>query len=157
MHTVISPGLMALAAGIMLANTAQAQSQATSCNLNSADIDFGQYNFVDATARTAIGKVVVNCQPVPPMGMVIKVSAGFSGQPLDRYMTNGNHRLRYNLYADPAHQVVAGNGLGGTQPLSRPPSRELGPVTYRIFGMIPPRQAVPAGGYYDTLIIEVEF
>lgn len=75
---------------------------------------------------------------------------------IERVMTNGDDELRYNLYADPGHHYVLGDGFGGTvTPVTR--SRRLGRSNFRIYGYVPPHQKVRPGIYTDIIHVTVEF
>jgi spore coat protein U-like protein len=65
--------------------------------------------------------------------------------------------LEYNLYLDPTHRTIWGNGFAGTDVYidDHPPNRT--PVTVPIFGQIAPRQDVHAGQYVDSVLARVVF
>jgi spore coat protein U-like protein len=104
------------------------------------------------------------------------LTAGQSGNFLDRIMKHGHDDLHYNLYVDRARQHVAGDGTGGTSTLvpsipgvdrralkARPiqPGTRLSPrnttVTYPFYGAVHPGQRVPAKQFHDNVRVEVEF
>ncbi|MFT4254199.1 MAG: spore coat U domain-containing protein [Caulobacter sp.] len=137
---------------------ATAFAQGGSCLIEMSGLDFGVYSGLTPAADTAIGRLNVRCLPAAGAGTPqVRIGAGGSGQHLDRMMASGTARLRYNLYLDPAHRLVAGDGSAGTSLLPAPRTRAIGRYVWPIFGMIPPGQRVPAGVYSDTLLIEIAF
>lgn len=128
-----------------------------SCRIRSPGIDFGVYSALDPFPRMVTTQIDVDCRGGGAGAVRVTISPGHSGNPLDRTLDQGNARLHYNLYIDPARRLVAGDGTTGTVALI-PVFRSFGGRNlFRIYAVIPPRQAVPAGDYADTLTIEVEF
>jgi len=103
----------------------------------------------------AMGRLTVRCIPQVENAPLptVRISTGNSGHYLDRVMTSGEAELHYNLYAEPTHRLVLGDGSAGT--VTFPGGRLRG--IWPIFGRIQPGQRVPAGIYSDTLLIELEF
>lgn len=136
---------------------ALAQEAEPSCFIRTPGMNFGLYSSLDHAHLTTLGRIEVDCfPPGGTAGLKISLSAGRSGQPLDRTMTRGDAELRYNLYGDPAHHRVLGDGSNGTvTPVQL--TRSLGRASFRVYGVIWARQAVPAGEYSDTVRIEIEF
>ncbi|GAA0644205.1 Csu type fimbrial protein [Brevundimonas lenta] len=139
------------------AAAAQTPPPAATCNIRSPGLNFGIYSALDQAPGTALGRIDLSCLPlVATAGVRVSLSSGSSAQPLDRAMTNGDATLRYNLFADPGHHLVLGDGSNGTvEPVQL--TRGLGRASFRVYGVIWPRQAVPAGDYSDTVRIDVEF
>jgi spore coat protein U-like protein len=140
-----------------LAGSASAQSG--SCRISVTGLTFAPYRSLNASPTTNIGRLDVFCLPGTGSAAVpvVTLSAGGSGNSIDRTMTSGTSELHYNLYADPTRRRVLGDGTEGTVGFSPPRTRAIGRATWPIFGVIPPGQRVPAGDYSDTLLIQVEF
>ncbi len=146
-----------LAAGVFLAPQ-PASAQTTICRINVTGLVFAPYRSLDRTPVTSIGRVQVICPGGGASGVPrVTLSAGGSGNYIDRTMTSGSAELHYNLYVDSARRRVVGDGTAGTMPLPPPRTRAFGIGTWAIFGAIAPGQRVPAGDYSDTLLIEVAF
>ena len=125
------------------------------CRINVSSVALGQYSTIDSFNTYANGRVIVECEDgVFPTRVIL--SPGNSGNAQNRQMTRGRNQISYNLYVDPGHTVVAGDGTQGTSPLVPRlslPRRQ----SYPLFGVIPAGQAVEGGEYSDTLIVELEF
>lgn len=136
---------------------ALAQEADPSCFIRVTGLNFGLYSSLDPGHASSLGRIEVDCfPPAETAGLKVTLSAGRSGQPLDRVMTHGDAELRYNLYADPARHRVLGDGSNGTVTPAQT-TRALGRANFRVYGVIWARQAVPAGEYSDTVRIEIEF
>lgn len=148
--------LAALILGLVATPAAGQRAKPPNCRVDTSPPDFGGYSPLSPAPLTTIGTIVVICDP-PVIGEVVFVSlsAGRSGRFLDRTMTHGYRELHYNLYADPNHLHVAGDGSSGTVRLTT--TRGHGSGVIRVYGMIPPHQSVPAGNYSDNVHIDVEF
>lgn len=155
MRILVCP--LTAAASLALATPAFAQDPEVSCTIRASGMNFGLYSALDQAPSTTLGRIDVVClPPAATLGIKVSLSPGLSGQPLDRVMTNGEAELHYNLYADPAHQQVLGDGSNGTVPPVQL-TRALGRSNFRVYGSIRARQAVPAGEYSDTVRVEIEF
>lgn len=149
--------IVLLAAGFALAPL-PVMAQTATCRINVTGLTFAPYRSLDRSPVTSIGRIDVIC-PGGGAGGVPRVtlSAGGSGNHIDRTMTSGAAELHYNLYVDSTRRRVLGDGTAGTTPLPPPRTRAFGIGTWAIFGAIAPGQRVPAGDYSDTLLIEVAF
>jgi spore coat protein U-like protein len=126
------------------------------CNIDVTDIDFGQYSTLEPFDTLANGRVIVDCAGTGETPTRATVSAGNSGNQLNRSMSSGRQEILYNLYVDSARRIVAGDGTQGSSPLVPRLSRAERTL-YFLFGAIPGEQPVEAGRYSDRLRIEVEF
>lgn len=153
MRTLITLSALLLAASPV---AAQIPPEA-GCDIRTPGINFGLYSALDRSPQSALGLIELVCfPPAATAGARVTLSSGRSGQPLERTLTYGGATLNYNLYADPAHNRVLGDGTNGTvAPLQL--TRGLGRSLFRVYGVIWPGQRVPAGDYSDTVRIEVEF
>ena len=128
------------------------------CIVRAGPIDFGAYEQFDPGETTAIGRILVNCQGNNSRFLKVSFSAGASGNFYDRVMYGGrNGALHYNLYIDPAHRFVAGDGSIGTSPLRFSFTTQNDHIIFPYFAAIPPRQSAPAGEYTDEIRVEIEF
>lgn len=152
MRALILPALLAC-----LASAAAQPPAGSACLIRTPGLDFRPYRALDPFPNIAIGRIGVDCRGSTAGVLRVTISSGRSGNPIDRRLSQGSHLLRYNLYADPARRLVAGDGSAGTVALVPLLRRLGGRNIFRIFGVIPPRQAVPAGDYADYLRVVVEF
>ncbi len=122
------------------------------CTVSATGISFGTYNPLSGSNRDDTGNVRISCSGgVGTVAYTIRLnrtSAGFSR------MVSGNHRLVYELYTDPAHTIVWGDGSNGTGVISGTldVSRMGSSSSHAVYGRLPGRQTSAAvGSYSDTL------
>lgn len=153
----VATAIAAVAAVSPTLAIAQPVQAARTCIIRVSPIDFGVYDQRDPAPTPSVGRVLVQClRSVVLGGPKVTLTAGYSGRLLDRTMLSGRGALHYNLYTDPAHQFVAGDGTQGTSPLAQA-FRSVGITAFRFYGAIGPRQLIPAGEYSDDVQVEVEF
>ena len=84
---------------------------AAGCSIDGSQVSFGQLDPLGRNEQTAIGTITLRCDGVE--GSVVRVGLG-SGNSMrfeQREMSDGVHRIRYNLYLDPAQvHVFAADG-----------------------------------------------
>ena len=138
--------LLALAVWALPSVTAQA-----ACQVDAKPVAFG---VVDVRQRTdSTGEIAVNCTIAIPFAVAISGN----GSPGDRYMTGpGNGRLTYELFTDSSYSTRWGDGSGAGQVVGEASDGES---TNRltVYGRVPQQGAVPAGGYSDSLTVELSF
>lgn len=122
------------------------------CDVSASFIDFGQ--IVRDQDQTVRGEVRVVCDR--PTRFKLMLSEGDGSYQRRRMRGPGGHRLRYNVYVDPALRQVWGDGLtAGTARLKgRNDGRRatIVPVYARLA-----RGQVPVAGHYtDSLLVVVE-
>lgn len=151
--------LIVLPVLLVLLTAAPAAAQTAVCRITVTGLAFAPYRSLNASPTTNIGRLDVFCLPGAGSAAlpVVTLSAGGSGNYIDRTMTSGTSELHYNLYGDPNRRLVLGDGTAGTISFPPPRTRAIGRATWPIFGVIPPGQRVSAGNYSDTLLIQVEF
>ncbi|HEX7112094.1 MAG TPA: spore coat U domain-containing protein [Mizugakiibacter sp.] len=160
--------LALLALGTLLASPLV---RAARCTISTSGLSFGVYDPLAGSASTANGSVSLNCRYSGAdflFGFTANVtlSPGLSGSYLARTLRAGAEQLRYNLYIDPSHTSVFGDGSGGTQAVSECFPGLFGgcvggsgnsPVTIPVYGQMPGSQDVGAGSYADNLVVTVTF
>lgn len=113
------------------------------------DVAFGTYDVFSPAARHATMRIRVDCpQSSAPQ---IAISRGNSATYGSRELRSGREVLRYNLYVDPGHRIVWGDGTEG----SRMPAAASGNAEVTVYGRIAPGQDVAPGTYTDTLVVTV--
>lgn len=128
-----------------------------SCALSSTSLAFGQYvpsrnTPSDFTATLTLSCVASGDTPTPIAGTIALLGVSDSS---GRTLTEGTHRLRYQLFLDPGRTLVWGDGtgdsdiqaIGGTAGPSAPFRQ-----SFVIYGRILARQAeVGVGDYADQI------
>ncbi len=121
------------------------------CQVDTKPVAFG---VVDVRQRTdTTGEIAVSCDVAT--SFVVAITG--NGSPGDRYMTGpGSGRLAYELFTDSSFATRWGDGSGAGQIVARVSDGE---TTERltVYGRVPQQSAVPAGGYSDSLTIELSF
>lgn len=160
--------LAMLVLGALLAGP---QARAARCTISTSGLSFGVYDPLAGSASTANGSVSLNCRYSGAdvlFGFTANVtlSPGVSGSYLARTLRAGPDQLRYNLYVDPSHTSVFGDGSGGTQVVNECFPGLFGgcagggassPVTIPVYGEMPGGQDIGPGSYADNLIVTVTF
>ncbi|OAM52346.1 hypothetical protein A7981_02355 [Methylovorus sp. MM2] len=112
---------------------------------------------------TGVGSVTVSCLilvQVTPVTYQIQMglSPGNANY-TNRTMKFSGNNLNYNLYTNPARNIVWGNGSSGTSTRGDSIAGLLGvtAIPYDIYARIPAHQSVTAGVYTDTLNILIVY
>ncbi len=152
-------GLLTAAAAFccLYASTASA----VSCTVSTVPVRFGVYNPLQTVPLSTTGTINVACTcavvDCVAFGYRIDVSAGQSGNLVQRELRNGTKRLQYNLYSDPGFTSLWGTGIGATGGvgflylLALFGSRQ--PVT--VYARLPARQTAQPGAYSDTPVVTI--
>lgn len=157
---VIYPALLA-AALVLWVSKAEAQTTTgtRTCDVAVTNLVFGTVLVQQRTDST--GSITLTCNGTGNNNPYsVAISEGGSNSFLDRFMFNGNNTLRYNLFIDPAHRIIWGNGLGETQvqvgtfdfKFNRTES-----ATLTVYGEMPVQALPPPGRYTDVLLVTVVF
>lgn len=137
------------------AHGAFAMAAAISCTFRNAQtLAFGNYNPLSGTSSTSTASFTVTCTRYNTVTLTF--SMGQSGTYSQRSMSDtGGDILTYNIYGDPAHTEVIGNGLNGTYYYQGTVGPQGGIGTY--YGLAAAGQNVGAGSYSDTIVITMTF
>ncbi|MGF1562471.1 MAG: spore coat U domain-containing protein [Geminicoccaceae bacterium] len=141
-------GLIALSFSVVLC----AAGAKASCQIDVVPISFGVVNASDGAASS--GRISVWCADAS--AFQLRLAAG-QGSVVDRRMHGpGSGALHYNVYLDPGHQRIWGDGISGGETISA--TVDAGEtMDFDIHGRVFADQAVAPGTYGDTLVIEVVF
>jgi spore coat protein U-like protein len=151
------------------AGASPARAAATTCTLTPTSAVFGSYDPASTTALSVIATGTINCTYTGTgFDATLTLSTGSSGSYAPRTLVLGTHKLNYNVYLDPAHTAVLGNGSSGTYAITIcfaggtftcPGGGGTSGVTLSapIYGMLPGGQDVPAGTYSDTLVLTITY
>jgi spore coat protein U-like protein len=120
------------------------------CALNVVGLNFGAYDIFDTQDVSITTNVGVTCDT--DTSFEISLSAG-SGSFASRTLVNGANLLSYNLYVDPAHLTIWGDGSPGTATVSSSGTSR----NFTVYGRIPARQNAFVGSYSDTITVTITF
>lgn len=152
----------ALIAALVPLCGAAAPPQVT-CTVSALALAFGAYDTVNNLNGTT--SITVSCDNINQgtggvVPYTVALSSG-SGSYAARQMLSGSNVLLYNLYTDPTHTTVWGDGTSGTRTVSgsftNPPKSQSATLT--VYGLIPGPQNVAAGTYTTTapIVITVSY
>lgn len=138
-------------------------AHAASCQIAATDLAFGQYRFnsdVDVLSTVTIS--IENCVPDVEGAEVsysIAISAGLSADFADRAMSGSGGALHYNLYADPGHTLIWGDGGAGTVEVSGSFTVPIQTAaSHTGYARIPAGQTdLAPGSYADQLTVLVSY
>ena len=122
------------------------------CEVTLSFVAFGR---VDARDDEAVsGEVMVACDE--PTSFALALSEGRGSFAQRRMAGPGGAELVYNVYLDPGHRRVWGDGnTAGTGLLSgRSDGRRQ--TVLPVYALVPRGQARPAGSYHDTLMVTLQ-
>lgn len=128
-----------------------ARAQAASCVVNPQDLSLGRYDPLSDLPQDAVGSVTVRCDAA--VAFVVALGPG-NGSYAARKMIGGGQVLLYNLFLDPNHLTVWGDGSGGSGSVSRSSTGEVLPI----YGRAPGGQSqLKPGMYSDTITVTVTY
>jgi spore coat protein U-like protein len=142
-----APGRRALASILAIAAPC---AHAAGCSVSTLGLNFGAYDVFSILDTDITGTVNVSCQT--SMSYSISLSSG-GGSYSARALVSAGSLLNYNLYLDPTHLSIWGDGSATTGTVSG--SGTTG--SYTVYGRIPARQNVVAGIYTDMMTVTVTF
>lgn len=139
------------------------------CAVSANGLAFGAYDVFSPAPLVASGTLTVTCAARNFFELFfgftatfsVALSGGSSGNPANRAIAGSGDTLVYNIYADPTHSVIWGDGAGGTstQPgrIAVPPFAFRGTQSFTAYGRVPAAQNVSATAYQDTLVVTVNY
>jgi spore coat protein U-like protein len=132
-------------------------AQADWCRVTSGSVAFGVYDPRPSASLDATGSLTMQCNSEFSATLSLSlgrgVNASYSG---GRKMTRASGgTLNYNLYADPAHSQVLGDGTGGSVTLL---IRGRNTYTQAIWARITGNQPTAGvGNYADTVVATISY
>ena len=127
----------------------------SSCSVSTTPVAFGSFDPASSVPRDSQGFVRFRCGG-NVRSVRIEIGSGGSHNFQRREMINGNWRLAYNLFLDPARHVIWGDGSQGSQ-IQRASSDPSQTSAVPVYGRIVPGQKVGAGQYADTITVTILF
>jgi spore coat protein U-like protein len=157
---------VALAATVLAAAGYAPAALGATCSASTTPVDFGNYSVFATLDDTTTGSVRITCQhqagdpSAATLGYLVGASTGASNSFTSRNLIGGGSKLAYNVYTTSNYTTIWGNGTaGGTATFSGSFVLNQGNPTrtrqHTVYGRIPARQDVAAGGYSDSLIVTV--
>jgi spore coat protein U-like protein len=134
------------------------------CTVSTTGIRFGTYNPLSTVGNASTGTWAVTCTATGSgsgtVSGTLSLSTGASGSYATRTMLAGANKLAYNVYLDPGHSEILGNGSGGSYAPTESGTVTAGQiyqVSGALYGFMPASQNVAPGSYADTLVVTVTY
>lgn len=144
-------------AGSSQTNLPVTATVSSSCSVNAANMDFGQYDANSPTADDASANVGVLCTKDTAFTIALNKgnnSTTYSQRDLKR--NGSSDLLAYNLYTTDARSTVWGNGDAGTG--TEAGTSQGSTINKTVYGRIPAGQTSATGGdYTDTVSVDVTY
>lgn len=159
-------GTSAAAALTCTALFACAPARAIDCTIATTGVAFGVYDPLLAGPTDSAGSVTLRCTHTGGGAAravyTIGLSAGNSGNFVQRELRAGTSILWYNLFDSAARTAVWGNGTAGSVLMRgtlvvNPGKFAINERSHPIYGRIPAQQAVSTGSYSDTVLVTLTF
>lgn len=127
------------------------------CTVSGPGISFSPYDVFLTAPDDTVGNLTISCNESPPPTVTVMLGASpNSGSFNPRQMAGPGGFLNYNLYTDAGYSSIWGDGSNSTGTMSAKITKGR-PITFKIYGRIPPLQDVSAGQYSDTLIVTINW
>src|SRR5687768_10780403 len=111
MRPLATPTRVAVAVVIVL--FVGGRADAAKCTVSTTSINFGTYNVFSSNPIDSMATLTYNCNG-GAQNVMVTLDAGDNGSFSARLLARNTERLSYNLFVDPSHSVVWGNGTAGT-------------------------------------------
>ena len=151
--------VIALAAAAVSAPASAAGGAA--CVISSTPLAFGKYVPTRNRHADFTATVTVTCAAIGPGSASVEGTIGLLGASQGRALRAGAHRLRYQLFADPARTIVWGDGSGEGR--ARAVSGLVGPAAplrarFTIYGRIlAGNRSAGVGNYADQITVVLNY
>ncbi len=121
-------------------------------------VNFGVYDSFNPSPTSGLGRLEFSCVELGAQQVTVTISPGNSAPSFARFALFGSSQLSYNLFLDPSHTLIWGDGITGGTQLAGPFTLLDGErLSLSIYGSIPSGQVVAAGSYGDTLLYTIAF
>ncbi len=145
--------LMATGSTFAITSTVTVVSQ---CNITATNIDFGTTTGQDIQPLTATGTLHAQCTNQDSYS--ISLDGGGNNNIMNRTMLRSGSSagpIAYQLYLDPAHTQIWGDGTGGTGVATGVGTGDFG--SYTVYGVVTQQSAPQPGSYSDTITATITF
>ena len=145
-----------------LLSAAATQACAATCSVTAVTLAFGNYDPFRPGPTDTTGNIAVTCNGTAGEAVTytIVVNAGAGGTFAQRRMIFAAiAALNYNIYSDPARNLVWGDGNAGSLVVSDALRLPAPSVTknYPVYGRLFGGQNVPVGSYSDSIVVTLNF
>jgi spore coat protein U-like protein len=127
------------------------------CTVSTIPVQFGQYAAIDSSPVDAVGNVRVACTSGTPFTVKLGPGENSGGgfHPRKLRSTGSVETLEYNLYRDPTHREVWGDGTGNS--FVRADVGMGAEQLFPVYGRVPGGQKIGVGYYRDSLTVTVDW
>jgi spore coat protein U-like protein len=123
------------------------------CNIDAQDLQFNNYNPINAAALDAQTTISLTCTNGTPYALSLNLGNGSGASTATRFMTSAaNNKLSYILYRDAGRTQLWGQ-TAGSDTLAGTGTGTA--ATVNVYGRVPMQQTLPAGSYTDTITVTV--
>ena len=130
-----------------------APASAASCSVSPQQLSLGRYDPFATAPQDAVTSIAISCDV--ETSVVIAIGPG-NGDYGARTMTGGAQALLYNLYVDPAHSRVWGDGTNGSSTVSS--TAVATSTAIPVYARAPARQTqLKPGSYTDILWVSITY
>ncbi len=130
-----------------------APASAASCSVSPQQLSLGRYDPFATAPQDAVTSIAISCDV--ETSVVIAIGPG-NGDYGARTMTGGAQALLYNLYIDPAHSRVWGDGTNGSSTVSS--TAVATSTAIPVYARAPARQTqLKPGSYTDILWVSITY
>ena len=130
-----------------------APASAASCSVSPQQLSLGRYDPFASAPQDAVTSIAISCDV--ETSVVIAIGPG-NGDYGARTMTGGAQALPYNLYIDPAHSRVWGDGTNGSSTVSS--TAVATSTAIPVYARAPARQTqLKPGSYSDILWVSITY
>ena len=130
-----------------------APASAASCSVSPQQLSLGRYDPFASAPQDAVTSIAISCDV--ETSVVIAIGPG-NGDYGARTMTGGAQALLYNLYVDPAHSRVWGDGTNGSSTVSS--TAVATSTAIPVYARAPARQTqLKPGSYSDILWVSITY
>lgn len=150
MHLMIGRSAIAAAFAFLIL---AAPASAATCSVSPQQLSLGRYDPFASAPQDAVTSIAISCDV--ETSVVIAIGPG-NGDYGARTMTGGAQALLYNLYIDPAHSRVWGDGTNGSSTVSS--TAVATSTAIPVYARAPARQTqLKPGSYTDILWVSITY
>lgn len=150
MHLMIGRSAIAAAFAFLIL---AAPASAATCSVSPQQLSLGRYDPFASAPQDAVTSIAISCDV--ETSVVIAIGPG-NGDYGARTMTGGAQALLYNLYIDPAHSRVWGDGTNGSSTVSS--TAVATSTAIPVYARAPARQTqLKPGSYSDILWVSITY
>jgi spore coat protein U-like protein len=147
-------GIVSILIMLLMSVTAYADR----CDVSTTPVSFGSYDVFASFPLDTTGTISISCHTPEHKTIPIEVSisSGLSGSFNPRQMQRaaGADRMNYYLFLNSSRTQIWGDGSSGTFTFKGNIYKDS-PLNLPVYGMVPARQNLRAGGYSDQLVVTV--